>query len=148
MEPNASDDYYAVLGLRRDASPEDIRFTYLKLATVWHPDRNNAPEAHGRFVEIGEAYSVLSDPEKRAIYDKEGKEGLSAKTRFEPAMTTEQAFEQFWDFFKNTEYKKGDVPSSRHGAYVATVSTLATPVKGATLFLTVFSGGACKLPES
>ncbi len=70
-------DYYQVLGVARDASEEDLRKAYRKLALQWHPDRHpeaERPAAEERFKRIGEAYAVLSDPEKRAKYDRFGKD--------------------------------------------------------------------------
>ena len=67
-------DYYKILGVSRNASQEEIKQAYRKLALKWHPDRNpdNRKEAEERFKEISEAYEVLSDPEKRKIYDAYG----------------------------------------------------------------------------
>jgi len=65
-------DYYDVLGVSRDASLEEIKKAYRKLALEWHPDRNKSPEAEERFKEINEAYEVLSNSEKRAAYDQFG----------------------------------------------------------------------------
>jgi curved DNA-binding protein len=62
-------DYYDILGVSRDASPEDIRRAYRTLARRYHPDVNKDPGADERFKEIGEAYEVLSDEEKRREYD-------------------------------------------------------------------------------
>jgi len=69
-------DYYEVLGVSRNASSDEIKKAFRKLALKYHPDRNNSPEATEKFKEIGEAYEVLSDPEKRRIYDQFGHEGL------------------------------------------------------------------------
>ncbi|XP_037372407.1 dnaJ homolog subfamily B member 6 isoform X2 [Talpa occidentalis] len=72
-------DYYEVLGVQRQASPEDIKKAYRKLALKWHPDKNpdNKEEAERKFKQVAEAYEVLSDAKKRDIYDKYGKEGLN-----------------------------------------------------------------------
>lgn len=65
-------DYYDVLGLQKNASKDDIRGAYRKLALKYHPDRNKEPGAEERFKEISEAYAVLSDDEKRKRYDTYG----------------------------------------------------------------------------
>ena len=70
-------DYYAVLGLQRNASAEEIKKSYRKLALQFHPDRNPGDKAaEEKFKEASEAYQVLSDPEKRQLYDRYGVEGL------------------------------------------------------------------------
>lgn len=72
-------DYYEVLGVTRTASIEEIKASYRKAALKWHPDRNpeNKLEAEEKFRECTEAYSVLSDGEKRQVYDTYGHAGLS-----------------------------------------------------------------------
>jgi len=69
-------NYYEILGVPRDANDNELKKTYRKLALKWHPDKNKSDEASAKFKNINEAYSVLSDPEKKQIYDKYGKEGL------------------------------------------------------------------------
>ena len=65
-------DYYAILGVKKDASQDDIQKAYRKLARKYHPDVNKAPEAEVKFKEVGEAYEVLKDPDKRQKYDQYG----------------------------------------------------------------------------
>ena len=70
-------DYYLVLGVGRDASPDQIKKAYRKAALKYHPDRNPGDaEAEERFKEAAEAYSVIGDPEKRGVYDRFGAAGL------------------------------------------------------------------------
>lgn len=69
-------DYYALLGVFRDASEDDVKRAYRKLAMEYHPDRNSSPDAEAKFKEIVEAYEVLRDPQKRAVYDRYGEAGL------------------------------------------------------------------------
>ena len=62
-------DYYQIMGVGRDASADDIKRAYRRLARKYHPDVSKEKDAEARFKEIGEAYEVLRDPEKRAAYD-------------------------------------------------------------------------------
>lgn len=72
-------DYYNILKVNRNASDEDLKKAYRRLAMIWHPDKNaNKSEAEAKFKQISEAYDVLSDPQKRQIYDLYGEEGLKA----------------------------------------------------------------------
>src|SRR6201984_3352369 len=72
-------DYYEILGVTKTASVEEIKASYRKAALKWHPDRNpeNKHEAEAKFRHSTEAYSVVSDQEKRQIYDTYGHAGLS-----------------------------------------------------------------------
>jgi len=72
----AQRDYYEVLGVPRNASPEEIRGAFRKLARQYHPDVSQEPNAEERFKEINEAYAVLSEPDKRAAYDRFGHAGV------------------------------------------------------------------------
>ena len=65
----ANSDYYATLGVRRDASQDEIKKAYRRLARELHPDVNPDPDTQERFKEITQAYEVLSDPNKRQMYD-------------------------------------------------------------------------------
>jgi len=69
-------DYYEVLGVARNASAEEVKKAFRRLAMQYHPDRNKEDGAEESFKQIGEAYEVLSDPEKRAAYDRYGHSGL------------------------------------------------------------------------
>ncbi|KAL8129414.1 hypothetical protein V2J09_018569 [Rumex salicifolius] len=77
-------DYYKVLQVDRSAKDDDLKKAYRKLAMKWHPDKNpnSKKEAEAKFKQISEAYDVLSDPQKRAVYDQYGEEGL--KGQFPP----------------------------------------------------------------
>src|SRR5215813_14926974 len=80
MAKGTQRDYYEVLGVSKTASVEEIKGSYRKAALKWHPDRHPADkeEAEVKFRECTEAYSVLSDPEKRQVYDTYGHAGLSS----------------------------------------------------------------------
>jgi len=65
-------DYYEILGVGKNATQDEIKKAYRKLALKWHPDKNKSKEAESKFKEINKAYEVLSDPKKRARYDQYG----------------------------------------------------------------------------
>ncbi|XP_044130096.1 dnaJ homolog subfamily B member 6-like [Bufo gargarizans] len=102
-------DYYQVLGVHRNSSPDDLKKSYRRLALKWHPDKNpdNKEEAERKFKELAEAYEVLSDAKKRDIYDKFGKEGLTSgggggshyDNPFEFGFTFRSPDDVFRDFF-------------------------------------------------
>ncbi len=75
----AKHDYYEVLGVGKEASEDDIRRAFRKKALEFHPDRNKAPGAEGKFKQAAEAYEVLRDKEKRAQYDRFGHSGVTGQ---------------------------------------------------------------------
>lgn len=75
-------DYYEILGVDREATPRQIKEAFRELALAHHPDRSSEPDAEERFKEIAEAYAVLSDPERRATYDRGGFIGMSPEDLF------------------------------------------------------------------
>src|SRR6266511_1678777 len=94
-------DYYAVLGVPRNAPPEDIKKAYRRLALQYHPDRNPGDKAaEEKFKEASEAYQVLSDPEKREVYDRFGIEGLKG-TGYQGFGAANDIFAAFGDLFED-----------------------------------------------
>jgi curved DNA-binding protein len=86
-------DYYAALGVPRDADAEQIKKAYRKLARQHHPDVSKSPGTEARFKEVGEAYATLKDPEKRAAYDELGRRPAGQEFAPPPQWTHEHAFD-------------------------------------------------------
>lgn len=109
-------DYYEVLGVGRDAAASDIKKAYRKLAMKFHPDRNpDDPEAEARFKECSEAYEVLSNDEKRKVYDRFGHDGLKG-AGYEPNFTdASDIFGAFADMFGFGDMFGGGRSSRRRG---------------------------------
>jgi len=128
-------DYYTTLGIDRNATQDEVKRAYRKLARKYHPDINKEATAEGRFKEIGEAYEVLQDVEKRAAYDKFGKDWKAGQD-FKPPPNWDNGFEftgggytetdasQFSDFFESlfgaqrkAEARRQSPFTSRHSRY-------------------------------
>ena len=78
LASNVKRDYYEILGVARGATDQEIKSAYRKLALQFHPDRNpNNPDAEEKFKEASEAYAILADSDKRAMYDRFGHAGVS-----------------------------------------------------------------------
>jgi molecular chaperone DnaJ len=117
----AQRDYYEILGVPRDASPEDLKAAFRRLARQYHPDVNKSPDAEERFKEINEAYAVLSDSEKRATYDRYGAEGLRNAGGM-PDFTTvdfSDIFEELFGFGMGGGSRQRSRNSPRRGADLA-----------------------------
>jgi curved DNA-binding protein len=145
-------DYYQIMGVRRDATQDEIKRAYRKLARKYHPDVSKEANAEARFKEVGEAYEVLKDPEKRAAYDQLGA-NWKAGQEFRPPPDWDQGFEfhrggvggeeafEFSDFFE-TLFGRGfaeGAPRGRAGfharggdAYARVLIDLEDAYHGAT----------------
>jgi molecular chaperone DnaJ len=96
-------DYYDALGVSRDASQDEIKRAFRKLAFKYHPDRNKRPDAEERFKEASEAYAVLSDPEKRRQYDAQGFEGIKKQYKQEDIFNRRTFQDIFSEFGFNAD---------------------------------------------
>lgn len=112
---SAKRDYYEVLGLDKGATPSDVKSQYRKLALKFHPDRNKSAEAAEHFKEVSEAYAVLSDPKKRALYDSYGHQGVDSE------YSTEDIFQgargSFTDIFNDLFGRAGGFESFFGGGF-------------------------------
>jgi curved DNA-binding protein len=119
-------DYYATLGVARDATADEIKKAFRRLARKYHPDVSKEPDAQARMQAINEANTVLSDPEKRAAYDQLG-QGFAAGQEFRPPPGWDEGFEfsgrgpsgadsaEFSDFFARIFGRMGHDAPRRHG---------------------------------
>jgi DnaJ-class molecular chaperone len=107
-------DYYEVLGVARDATPEDVKKAYRRLARQYHPDKNPGDKAaEERFKEASNAYEVLSDPAKRQAYDQRGRVGVE-DMGFRGFTSTEDIYSSFGDIFADL-FGSADSPFGGRG---------------------------------
>jgi molecular chaperone DnaJ len=121
-------DYYEVLGVSRDASEDELKKAYRRLARECHPDANpEDPEAESKFKELGEAYGVLSDPNRRSNYDRFGAAGIGGAGGFDP-------FDIFASFFGGDPFgmNRRTGPQRGRDLVVALEITLEEVVTGVT----------------
>jgi molecular chaperone DnaJ len=124
-------DFYEVLGVQKNATKDDIKAAYRKLALQYHPDRNKSPEAEEKFKELSEAYAVLSDDEKRKQYDTYGREGIDQR------YSQEDIFRgaDFSDVFRNSGFGFGGGFDDILGAFFGQGSRRSGPRRGNDLTL-------------
>lgn len=135
-------DYYEILGVAREASGDDLKKAYRKLARQCHPDANpDDPEAEAKFKELGEAYAVLSDPDRRSNYDRFGSAGPGG-AGFDP-------FDIFASFFGGDPFgfNRRSGPQRGRDLVVALEITLEEVVSGVTKEFPVRSLRSCKSCE-
>ena len=125
-------DYYQILGVPRDASPEQIKQAYRRLARQYHPDVNKSAEAAEKFKQINEAYQVLSDPEKRRAYDLYGTAEPAVAEGFEdfPFGSFTELFEEFFGFGTRSGARARRVPQRGADQHISLRLTFREAVLG------------------
>lgn len=145
-------DFYEVLGVERNAGDDEIRRTYRKLALKYHPDRNpNDPEAEKNFKECTEAFTVLSDAEKRATYDKFGHAGLGGGGFDFNNAGMGDLFSHFQDMFSdffggfggNQGRRRGQGPQRGQDVRVEATISLKDAMTGCKQQVTVRGSATC-----
>jgi molecular chaperone DnaJ len=143
-------DYYEVLGVSRGASEQDVKKAFRRLARELHPDVNaHDPEAEDKFKACAEAYEVLSDPERRQVYDRYGHDGLRSGG-FEPSFEGFGSFADIFDaFFGGGSFGFGGGAGRTRAAQGGDVAvnadvTLAQVATGAAVELTYEVAGTCE----
>lgn len=153
-------DYYSILGVSRDASKEDIKKAYRKLVREWHPDAykgDDKKDAEDKFKEIQEAYHVLSDPEKRAMFDKFGYVGEpSERVRYGRTSGSsggffDESFGDFQDIFdvffggsrSRTRESRGQQAVKGEDIHASVTVDLKDVISGKTMYLEYGRSSTC-----
>jgi molecular chaperone DnaJ len=140
--PAAKRDYYEVLGVGKNVSQEDLKKAYRRLAMQYHPDRNHGDkDAEERFKEVGEAYAVLSDPDKRQRYDAFGHAGDGMP--FGGGFSFESAFDLFDMFFGGGRRRQRSGPQRGNDLRMNLEISLEEAVFGATRTIEVPRAETC-----
>jgi molecular chaperone DnaJ len=136
-------DHYAVLGVERDADATVLKKAYRRLARQWHPDVNDAPEAGDKFKEITTAYEVLSDPEKRSIYDRGGDPLSNGGAGYGQGFS----FDDIMDAFFGQQGGRGPRPRVQRGqdALLRLTVDLSDAAFGATRDIKVDTAVVCEV---
>ncbi|KAL0232496.1 hypothetical protein PCE1_002837 [Barthelona sp. PCE] len=124
---SAGRDYYEVLGVSRDSTKKGIRRAYRELSLKWHPDKNpDDPAAEDKFIEIAQAYEVLSNKEKREIYDKFGEEGLKQENE-QPQHNPFDIFNMFGGGGSGFQFNFGGQNRGNRGSHIQMGPELIIP---------------------
>ena len=120
MSSSVKRDYYEVLGVPKDATIDQIKASYRKLAMQYHPDRNKSKDAEEKFKEISEAYAVLSDDSKRAEYDRFGHQGIQDRYSSEDIFRNAN----FDEIFHDIGFGSGSIFDSFFGDFFSGSSSM------------------------
>ncbi len=152
---NTNRDYYEILGVSKNATQEEIKAAYRKLALKYHPDRNpNNKEAEEKFKEAAAAYEVLSDTDKRKRYDQFGHAGVEGNMGMgKQDMNMEDIFEHFGDIFgdifgmgqRQTRRKTGPTPKRGHDLSQELQITLKEAYTGTKKEVGIYQFVACEV---
>ncbi|KAL8090121.1 uncharacterized protein LOC141697895 isoform X1 [Apium graveolens] len=150
-------DYYEVLNVGKNATDDDLKKAYRKLAMRWHPDKNptDKKEAEAKFKQISEAYEVLSDPQKRTTYDQHGEEGLkdmpvpgpSGSGGFPNGFNPRNAEDIFAEFFGSSPFEFGSAGVGRSTRYSSDGGGFRGFGGGDNMFRTYSDGAVPQTPK-